>query len=128
MGRRKSEGPTEGELEILAVLWKTGGATIRQITESVPRAPVSGIQSILKRVQLMEDKGLVSRDEGTRPAIYRAMGPEAKIKRGVLRHLMDLIFSGSMQNLVMHSLTTKKASREEIETIRRKLDQLEKGA
>ena len=118
--------PTDAELEILKVLWERGPSTVRQVQDELVRMRATGYTTVLKLLQIMTDKGLVTRDEGQRAHVYEASHSEEHTQSGLLGHLLERAFSGSAGKLVMRALADKKASREELEAIRQLLDQLEK--
>jgi predicted transcriptional regulator len=117
--------PTPAELEILRALWQRGPSTVREVHESLPRA--TGYTTVLKLLQIMADKGLVTRDERERAHVYAARLPEAETQRQLVRDLLDRAFGGSASKLVMHALSARKASPAEIARIRRLLDDIEGG-
>jgi len=114
--------PTDSELAILRVLWDRGPGTVRDVHEALSD---SGYTTILKLLQIMTDKGLVVRDESERAHVYRATATEQKTQRQLIGDLMDRAFNGSPSKLVMQALSGRKASAEELNSIRELLDQLE---
>ena len=119
--------PTDGELEILNVLWNTGPATVRQVHEVIARRKPAQYTTVLKTLQIMAEKGLVRRDEKQRAHLYRASVPRAATERQLVGHLLRHAFSGSVRNLVLGALAEKKASPEELAEIRRLLHDYGKG-
>ena len=119
----KRPRPTDGELEILRVLWQTGPATVREVHETLCQGkPTTGYTTVLKLMQIMADKGLVTRDEKNKAHVYRARIPEEQTQRQLVGDLLDRVFGGSATRLVMQALSSKKASADEIAEIRRILD------
>jgi predicted transcriptional regulator len=88
----------------------------------------TGYTTVLKMLQIMTEKGLVSRDESERTHVYEAAAPEEETQKQLVNDLMDRAFGGSARNLVLHALSAKRASRKELAQIRRLLDELEGGA
>jgi predicted transcriptional regulator len=118
--------PTDAELSILRVLWKQGPGTVRQVQEQL--GADTGYTTVLKFLQIMTVKGLVTRDESERTHVYAAALPEAATQRQLISHLLERAFGGSSSQLVMQALATKKASARELKEIRNLLDELERGA
>jgi predicted transcriptional regulator len=119
----KQPRPTDGELEILRVLWRTGPATVREVHEELCREkPSTGYTTILKLLQIMADKGLVMRDEKSKAHVYRARVAQEQTQRQLVGDLLDRAFGGSASRLVMQALSTRKASVQEIAEIRQMLD------
>jgi len=119
----KRPRPTDGELEILRVLWQTGPATVREVHEALCQAkPSTGYTTVLKLMQIMADKGLVTRDEKSKAHVYRARIPQEQTQRQLVGDLLDRVFGGSSARLVMQALSSKKATPDEIAEIRNMLD------
>ena len=114
--------PSNSELEILHVLWRKGPQTVRQIHPALRRKREIGYTTVLKTLQVMTEKGLVTRDEAERSHVYRAAVPEKSVKRRVVSDLLDRVFEGSAANLVLQALSTKRASPEDIRRIRELLN------
>ena len=118
--------PTESELEILAILWELGEASVRQVHERLAKTKDTGYTTTLKIMQIMHNKGLVSRDEKSRSHIYTSAIDKNDTQISLLKNLMNTAFGGSAQNLVMQALGQENPSKEELDEIRAFLDQLEK--
>ena len=120
--------PTRAELAILRVLWTRGECTVREVHEQISAAQKTGYTTTLKQIQVMTEKGLVTRTERGRFHVYRAKGPEGTIQKRLIRDLVDLAFGGSSARLVLQALSTQPASPEELREIRRLLDEQEQHA
>jgi BlaI family transcriptional regulator, penicillinase repressor len=114
--------PSNSELEILHVLWRKGPQTVRQIHPALRRKREIGYTTVLKTLQVMAEKGLVTRDERERSHVYRAAVPEKSVKRRLVSDLLDRVFDGSAANLVLQALSAKRASPEDIRRIRKMLN------
>src|SRR5947209_832713 len=99
--------PTDGELSILRVLWSHGPSTVRQVQEVL--GPKTGYTTVLKFMQIMAEKGLVSRDESQRTHVYVAARPEEITQRQLIGDLLERAFQGSAAKLVMQALSSKRA-------------------
>jgi len=123
MSRTSAPRPTDGELSILRILWERGPSTVRQVHELLAQErPAAVYTTALKLLQIMAEKGLVDRDERDRTHIYRARLSEETTQRQLLRDLLDRAFGGSAEKLVMQALATKRASAEELKSIRQAID------
>ena len=111
--------PTDAELAILHVLWDRGPSTVRQVFE-VLTGRETGYTTTLKLMQIMADKGLVSRDESARTHIYAAKVSRDQTQQHLVRDLLDRAFGGSAASLVMQALSSNATSAEE----RREIEQL----
>jgi predicted transcriptional regulator len=78
-------------------------------------------------MQIMLEKGLLLREETVKGHIYCPAEAQESAKRNLVGDLMDRAFGGSAHDLVMHALTAKRSTPEELADIRRLLDKLDKG-
>ena len=117
--------PTKAELDILTVLWKHGPSTVRFVHDQLTTFKEVNYTTTLKQMQLMAEKGLLSRDESQMKHVYGVAEEEQKTKRYLLDRFVNHLYEGSAGNLVMQLLDTKKASRDEIKAIRALLDKLD---
>ncbi|MGM0586878.1 MAG: BlaI/MecI/CopY family transcriptional regulator [Bacteroidota bacterium] len=117
--------PTDSELEILKILWQNGPSTVREVHDEIKKQKSSGYTTILKLMQIMHEKELVERDESSRAHIYSANIQESDTEQSLVSDLMDRVFGGSAQKLVMRALESKSASKEELSEIRSLLDKFE---
>lgn len=113
--------PTEGELELLTILWERGRATVRELFDAVNAQRPVVYTGVLKLMQIMTDKGLVVRDESERAHVYRAAVEKAETERRFMRELSDRFFAGSAAQLALHALQMEAASEEELDEIRKLL-------
>jgi len=117
--KREIPRPTEGELELLSILWERGPATVRDLFEAVNTKRDVVYTGVLKLLQIMTEKGLVERDERERAHIYRAAISQADTEVRFLRELSERFFAGSASQLALRALEIDKASDAELETIRK---------
>jgi BlaI family penicillinase repressor len=118
--------PTEGELEILRVIWAKGLASVREVHEELSKTKDVGYTTTLKLMQIMNEKGLVKRDKSSRAHFYTAAVSQEKTQKHLLAKLIDGLFGGSSAKLVIQALGNYKASDAEIEEIQQLLNNLKK--
>ena len=123
----KTIKPTESELEILQVLWQKGNATVREVHEELSKSRDIGYTTALKLLQIMFEKGLVTRDDSSRTHVYQAAISREKTQKQIVGKMISTLFSGSSSELVMQALGNHKASAEELDEIQKLLDNLRKG-
>ncbi|MGF7218586.1 putative transcriptional regulator [Spirosoma lacussanchae] len=116
--------PTDAELEILHVLWANGPSTVRQVHESLSQSRDIGYTTALKLMQIMHEKGLLSRDAESKSHTYTAAVSEEDTQRGLVDRFVETAFKGSASKLVMQVLGQHKASQQELEEIKQLLNQL----
>ncbi|MBA3342562.1 MAG: BlaI/MecI/CopY family transcriptional regulator [Gemmatimonadaceae bacterium] len=125
---RGTQIPSNGELKILRILWRRGPRTVREVHDALGRKRDIGYTTVLKTMQVMAEKGLVTRNESERSHVYSHAVEEKSIKRRLVSDLLDRAFDGSAARLVMQALSDKQASPEDLKKIRRLLNELSRGA
>ncbi len=116
--------PTDAELDILAVVWRLGSATVREVHEALRKD--SGYTTTLKQMQLMTEKGLLVRNERFRTHVYEAGVPKEQTRRQIAADLLRRAFDGSAKELVLGALSAQPASPKELADLRQMLDQFAK--
>jgi len=119
------KAPTDGELEILKVLWDLGEASVRQVHEQLgsDRGIVqSTVQAFLRT---METKGLVDHRAEGRTFLYRATRDREDTERGLVGGLLDRAFDGAIDQLVARAFDIKQPPKEALQQLRELLDQAE---
>ena len=119
--------PTDAELAILRVLWRLGPSTVRRVLEELNQNQPTGYTTALKMLQIMTEKGLVRRDESERTHVYQAALPQEETQKQLVNDLVERAFGGSARQLVLHALSVRQASPQELAQIRQLLDRLEGG-
>ena len=118
--------PTDSELEILHVLWANGPSTVRQVHDKLSRD--IGYTTALKLMQIMYEKGLLSREEDSRSHTYTATVSQEDTQRNLVDRFVETAFRGSASKLVMQVLGQHKASRAELDEINNLLNDLNRDA
>jgi BlaI family transcriptional regulator, penicillinase repressor len=117
--------PTDAELAILRVLWEHGPSTVRQVHEALATRE-TGYTTTLKLMQIMTEKGLVTRDESSRTHVYASSVSEEQTQGDLVRDLVDRAFGGSATALVLRALSSHETSPDELREIRRIIDDYRK--
>lgn len=116
MSERK---PSEAEVEILQVLWERQPCSVRAVHEEISLFKDVGYTTILKQLQRMQDKNLVTREPGDgKSFIYSAVESAGTTQSKLLGRLMKNAFRGDVNELVMHALGDAKASGEDLQAIK----------
>lgn len=122
----KTPLPTEAELAILQILWKLGPSTVREVHTAL-QSRRTGYTTALKQMQVMTEKGLLTRSERYRSHVYEARIPQEQTQLLLTRSLLQRAFDGSAKNLVLGALSAQPVSASELKEIRQMLDRFEKG-
>ena len=122
MPRPAPTQPTPSELQILRILWSRGPSTCRDVHDVLGKTNGVGYTGVLKLMQIMVTKGLVTREEDQRSHIYRAKLSETRTQRKLVRDLIDRAFDGSAVKLMVHALSTSQASEQDLDELQSLID------
>lgn len=112
--------PTAAELDLLQTLWPLGTATARQVHDAMQaERPDVTYATVLRLMQIMHTKGLLSRDDSQRAHVYAPAQAQDSLQTNLLKDLIQKAFSGSAKALVLAALRSgiSKKEREEIERL-----------
>lgn len=116
--------PTEGELEILQILWEKGKATVREVHEIILQTKEAGYTTTLKLMQIMFEKGLVLRNDSAKTHVYEANVSKEKTQSMFVDRIVNSLFGGNSTQMVMQVLGSQSPSKQEIDEIQQLLDNL----
>jgi BlaI family penicillinase repressor len=116
--------PTAAEADILAVLWRLGPATVREVHAALEKD--CDYNTTLTQMRLMTEKGLLVRSERFRSHVYEAAAPKNQMQKRIAGDLLKRVFGGSSKGLIMSALGARPTTSEERAEIRRMLDELDK--
>ncbi len=110
--------PSDGELEILQILWEKPALTVREVHEVLEEKRDTGYTTTLKQMQRMLDKGMLKRDIVNKTHRYSALLDESKTKQDIFSGISNTLFRGSAMQMVMHALDHGKTSTEELNQLK----------
>jgi BlaI family transcriptional regulator, penicillinase repressor len=122
MPRPASSTPTEGELDILQVLWQLGPSTVRQIHNVLKEKRGTGYSTTLKAIQIMTEKGLLLKDDAVRPQVYRTAETQEETELALVDDLIQRGFGGSAMSLVLRAASAERISPRELAQIKRLIE------
>ena len=111
--------PSPAEVDILAVLWRLGPATVREVHEELGKD--IGYTTTLKTMQQMTEKGLLNRSERFRSHLYEPAVPKEQTQKQIAANLLERVFENSARSMVLGALSAQPASVEELAAIRKML-------
>jgi len=126
MPRRPSRTFTERELEIMQILWEKREASVREIQQTLP--PGRHYNTVLTIIRVLERKGHVSHRQEGRGFVYRPLAHPEKSRSRALSHLIDSVFGGSSESVVLNMVEAGNLSLEDLDEIRRKLRKAKGGS
>ncbi len=118
--------PTTSELSILSVLWKQGPSTVREVHTALSVEQEMGYTTVLKFLQIMYKKGLVTRDSSSMAHVYDSVYGKTDVQQGLVKNLMDGVFEGSVKSLMLSALSIDTSTPEELEEIKSIIEKMER--
>jgi BlaI family transcriptional regulator, penicillinase repressor len=128
MPRPASTQPTDGEIEILRVLWDAGPVSLSALCEAMRRERDVAATTVATMLRVMSDKGLVKRAGSGRGATWNAAVSQQSTERGMVRRLVDRVFDGAADRLVAHLVEGGELSAQQLAELRAMIDQRTKAA
>ncbi len=127
MARPRSSHPTDGELEILHVLWKTGPAGLGAVHARLSDQRDVAKTTVATMLKLMLQKKLVRRSKGPRGYLWAAAVSRKETANGMVGRLIDRVFDGSAQRMVVHLVEAGEISQQELDELSRLVSQQRKA-
>jgi predicted transcriptional regulator len=122
MARPPSTHPTDGELEILRVLWDRGPLALSELCETMRRERDVATTTVATMLRVMLDKRLVKRKPAVRGHQWSAAVTQSAAAHSMVGKLVDGIFDGSAQRLVAHLVEAGQLSSKELAELRDLID------
>ncbi|RKY01402.1 BlaI/MecI/CopY family transcriptional regulator [Candidatus Poribacteria bacterium] len=119
MGKR----PTlhRAELEVMKIIWGKGEATVRDVWEVLYRRRGLAYTSVASIMRKLEEKGFLAHRVVGRSYVYRPLVGEEEVSKGMLRDLLDRLFEGSVEKLLMALAEVEDISEEELDQLKRRI-------
>jgi BlaI family transcriptional regulator, penicillinase repressor len=114
MARPAAKELTERELEVMQVFWKCGEITAQQARDELARAGIDrAYTTVATLIRIVAEKGFLKQTTKERPFVYRAVRSYEDVSRRLLGDLVDRVFGGSREQLLVRLVEQKKLSAKE---------------
>jgi BlaI family transcriptional regulator, penicillinase repressor len=111
---------TPRELDIMSVLWDHGPSTVAEVRARLAD-PLSH-NSVATMLGILETKGRVEHTEEGRAFRYHPVVGRQDAQRSAFQRLVDTVFEGSAEAVLLHFVRDRRLSRRELERLRAVLD------
>lgn len=114
---------TNQELEIMKIVWRRGGSTVRDVYEDLLKRRKIAYTTVMTMMGTLERKGRLRKSEQGRAYVYSPVEPETKVVGGMVQEFVKRVFDGSARPLLAHLVESMdvKEGDEQFEEIRRLL-------
>ena len=124
MARKKLSSLTDLEIDIMNIVWRLRRATVRQIVDSLRAQRPLAYTPVQTVLSILTQKGVVRHTREGRAFVYTAIVKPEGVRREVIQAVVDKLFAGSSQSLVLHLIESDALTAEEAESLRNLLDRV----
>jgi BlaI family transcriptional regulator, penicillinase repressor len=115
--RTKKQTLTEQELEIMKVVWQLERATVREVYEELRKQRPLAYTTVMTMMNILEQKNHLEKWREDRAFVYKATQPKSRVVTEMVQDLLDRVFNGSAEPLVLHLVNERKLSEKELQKI-----------
>jgi BlaI family penicillinase repressor len=119
--KRAKSTLTGQELEIMKVIWKLGTPTVRLVYEELLKSRKVAYTTVMTMMNILEQKGYLKKRQGDRAFIYTPSRPEKQVILALVRELVDRVFNGAAEPLLLHLVEDDQLTKEELDEIRKSI-------
>jgi predicted transcriptional regulator len=113
----------------MQVLWDKGPGTVQQVLDALPAEQSAlAYNTVLTTIRILERKGYVEHAKDGRAHVYTPLVAQEEASRSEIRHLVSRFFRNSHEDLVLNILEDRGIAPQELDRLRRMLEQAEEKA
>ncbi|HUY92370.1 MAG TPA: BlaI/MecI/CopY family transcriptional regulator [Pirellulales bacterium] len=114
MARPAATELTNRELEVMQVFWKRGAITAQEARDELARTGVDrAYTTVATQIRILTEKGFLKQTTTERPFLYVAARSYEEVSRRLLGDLLDRVFQGSRELLLVRLMEREKLSAKE---------------
>jgi BlaI family penicillinase repressor len=119
--KHEKGGLTKLELQVMQVIWKRGASTVSDVQEGLEQElAYTTVQTMLN---ILQRKGKLKREMQGRAFLYSATVTEAKASSHAVRDLIDRMFAGSSEDLVMSLIRSKQIDLKKLAELSKRVEE-----
>jgi BlaI family transcriptional regulator, penicillinase repressor len=124
MARPRAKELTERELDLMHVFWTIGTATAAEIrTQLAAKGHKLAYTTVATLIRILLEKGFLEQTNTERPFLYRPIRTFEDVSRNMMDNLVDQVFRGSREKLLVHLFEDRPLTAEERATVQSIIDQ-----
>ena len=126
MAKKKDSGNlTPLELEIMVVLWENGPSTVQTVQQKLEADRPLAYTTVQTMLNVLHRKAKVSRTLEDRAYVYRAAVSRAQAARQAMGDIIDRMFGGSVESLVVSLVESRHVTPEKLAELTRRIEEKE---
>jgi len=125
--KKNTRSLTPLELQMMQVLWREGAGNVQHVMKNLPSGVELAYTTVQTMLNVLERKGRVRRKLNGRAYDYRATLSEEKALGQAVRDLVERMFGGSSEELVMSLIKSREIDPERIADLSRRMAMEEQG-
>lgn len=125
MARNKSSQLTDGEQNIMEVLWDKGEASVRDITDALSKEKQTAYTTVQTLCKILAEKGYADYRKEGKAFIYMPLISQDEARESALKNMLNKFFGGSPKVLAQHLIQKSDIAAEDLEELQRKIDKSE---
>lgn len=110
---------TEGELELMTIIWQLGECTVKDVQSSLPSGRNLAYTSVATLMKILEQKKILISQKGEKAHIYRSLITKSLYESSTLQHVAQSLFENKPSSMVLRLLDEAPLSTEELHLIRK---------
>ncbi|RIK75921.1 MAG: hypothetical protein DCC68_20335 [Planctomycetota bacterium] len=127
MAKKTFHGLGTLQSEVMEIVWQRGEATVAAVVEAISKRRVVAYTTVLVAMQKLAQKGWLKHRAAGRAYVYSPARTREQASGGVLKDLLQSAFGGDPRLLVSQLLDSKPMSREQLDDLRRLIDERRKA-
>jgi predicted transcriptional regulator len=114
MARPAAKELTNRELEVMQVFWRRGASTAQEARDELARTGVDrAYTTVATQIRILSEKGFLKQSTTERPFLYVPARSYEEVSRRLLGDLVDRVFQGSRELLLVRLTEHKKLTAKE---------------
>ena len=126
MARKPKQPLTKQELQIMKVIWELERATVQNVQKGLARKQKLAYTTVMTMMKILEDKGFLTHEAEGRAYVYRPTVPREHVERTMVGDLVDRLFDGAADRLVLNLIEDGDITTDELRRLRQLIEQKER--
>jgi len=114
MARPRARELTDREFDVMHVVWNRGESTVADVRDALEKEGRElAYTTVATLVRILCEKGFLEQTNDERPFQYKPLRSREEVSRSLLGDLVERVFCGSREQLLMSLMEERKLSADE---------------